>query len=195
MLRPLAAIAFGLAAVLMVLFAAAAPIRAAEAEPEAAVSSLVVTNSSRDLLLYAHLDHGLDAKAVEGVKNGIPATIIFEIELDLVRHQWPDKEIGSFEIEHTLSYDNLKDTYNVLLTENGAAAMSGRSLDEARALMAEVNGFILAPLSALEPDHTYVLKVRARLRQKTLPFYFDYLIPFGGIGGYETEWATTTFHY
>ncbi len=193
MLRRVVAISLGLAA--LVVFMAAAPLRAAEGDPAPAISSLVVTNSSRDLLLYAHLDHGLDAKAVEGVKNGIPATIVFEIELDLVRRQWPDKEISSVEIEHTLSYDNLKDSYNVLLTERGAAAMNGRPLDEARALMAEVNGYALAPLSVLEPDHTYVLKVRARLRQKTLPFYFDYLIPFGGIGGYETEWATTTFHY
>jgi len=166
---------------------------AAGGEPR--LRDLVVANSSRDLLMYLRLEDALSDEIVAGVKNGIAATFVFEIELDLVRDNWPDKEVFSGRVEHTLSYDNLKDSFAVRLSEKGVVSAGGRTLEEAKALMCEINGFAVVPLAVLEPDKEYVLRVRAELAKKGLPFYFDYLIPFGGIGGFATDWAEIRFRF
>jgi len=175
---------FALLAAIIALAGIPQPARAAEAT----LADIVVTNSSRDLLLYLRLENGLAPEIIEGVKNGIPATIVFEVELFSARSNWMDKKIYSGEVEHTLTYDTLKDQYSVTLSEKGVTRITGRTLEEAKALMTEINGFALMPLSGLTPDTIYTLSVRASLARKGLPGYFDYLIPFGGFKDMETDW-------
>ena len=70
-----------------------------------------------------------------------------------------------------------------------------KSLKEAKFLMAEVNGFKVYPLSRLVADAEYSLRVKARLAKKTLPLFFNYLVPFGSFWDFDTDWYETEFRY
>jgi len=60
--------------------------------------------------------------------------------------------------------------------------------------MSEVSGFEILPLTEIDPDSTYKIKVKAKLARKTLPLYFHYLIPFASLWDFETEWHELTVH-
>lgn len=168
--------------------------RQAEAR-EVMIRDIVVTNSSTDLLLFLKVVDAFSPEILDGVKNGLTATFDFEINLRLVREGWPDKEIYNGRLEHTLSYDPLKKEYRLALTENGAEEFSVDSEEKAKTRMAELNGVKLLPLSVLQPDRQYVLKVRAILAKKSLPIPVHYLVPFSSFWNVNTDWYTVQFRF
>ena len=50
---------------------------------------------------------------LEGVRNGIPVTFSFFIDLEQVRNNWPDATLAEYTITHTLTYDSLKKKYSI----------------------------------------------------------------------------------
>jgi len=186
---PLRLRAWGLMLLLSLVFAGPAFAR------EVVIRDIVVTNSSTDLLLFLKVVDAFSPEIIDGVQNGLAATFNFEINLHLVREGWPDKEIYSGRLDHTLSYDPLKKEYRLALTENGPQEVAAVSVEKAKVMMAELNGVKLLPLSALEPDHQYVLKVRATLAKKTLPLQAHYLVPFSSFWNVNTDWHTVQFRF
>ncbi|MBU0485499.1 MAG: DUF4390 domain-containing protein [Proteobacteria bacterium] len=159
------------------------------------IKDLVVTNSAKDMMLYLLVEDGFVPEMENAIHNGLPATFTFYVELELVRAGWLDKEIVSLSFEHTLAYDNLKEEYLVRQTEKGDRTVVTRSLAEAKALMAEVNGLKICDLLELKPGVKYILRVKARLYEKTLPLYFHYIIPFWQFGDIETDWYNVELTY
>lgn len=160
---------------------------------EAVLRDVVVTNSSRDLLLYLRVDNAFKAELLTGVQNGLPLTFSFQIKLDMERGTWFNKEIYSGIVKHTLLYDNLKKQYTVITAEKPAGFITTK-LSEAERVMAQLNGVRVVPLSALEPDRHYILKARMLVEKKSLPFNFSYLIPFS-FWNLETDWYSVEFRY
>ncbi len=162
---------------------------------EVMIRDIVVTNSSTDLLLFLKVVDAFSPEIIDGVQNGLAATFNFEINLHLVREGWPDKEIYNGRLDHTLSYDPLKKEYRLALTENGPDEVTTDNVEKAKMTMAELNGVKLLPLNTLQPDHQYVLKVRATLAKKTLLLRIHYLIPFSNFWNVNTDWYTVQFRY
>lgn len=175
------------------LSALAAPPRARAAAGEAVLRDLVVTNSSRDLLLYLRVENAFKSELLTGVQNGLPLTFSFQIKLNMERGSWFNKEIYSGTVKHTLLYDNLKKQYTVITAEKSAAFITTK-LPEAERVMAQLNGVKVVPLSALEPDRHYILQARVVVEKKSLPFNFSYLIPFS-FWNLETDWYSVEFRY
>jgi len=171
---------------------AAAP-RAGAAIGKAVLRDVVVTNSSRDLLLYLRVENAFKSELLTGVQNGLPLVFSFQIKLDMERGTWFNKEIYSGTVKHTLLYDNLKKQYTVITVEKSAAFITTK-LSEAERVMAQLNGVDIVPLSALEPDRHYILKARVVVEKKSLPFNFSYLIPFS-FWNLETDWYSVEFRY
>lgn len=165
----------------------------AKAAGEAVLRDLVVTNSSRDLLLYLRVENAFKTELLTGVQNGLPLTFSFQIKLNMERGTWFNKEIYSGTVKHTLLYDNLKKQYTVITAEKSAAFITTK-LSEAERVMAQLNGVKIVPLSALEPDRHYILKARVVVEKKSLPFNFSYLIPFS-FWNLETDWYSVEFRY
>jgi len=162
---------------------------------QATFDEVVVTNTSRDILLYCTLRNGFSAKMVEGIKNGIPVTFTFFVELDRVRAGLPDASVANHRFNHQISYDALKNEYRVIHEEQQGKVLTTTELGEALKWMARVNGFPVAPLGALSPDGEYILRIRARLAEKNLPLAFHYLIPFWSLWDFETDWHEVRFRY
>lgn len=161
----------------------------------ATIEEFIVTNSSTDLLVFFTVRNAFTREMEEGIRNGIPVTFTFQVELSRKRKTWLNKGIVSHAVAQTLSYDNLKEEYSVLRQGSAAPVFRTRSLAEAKKAMSQVNGMAVLPLAALVPEAEYLLRVKARLDEKTLPFSFHYLIPFWNLWNFETGWYSVEFRY
>ena len=161
----------------------------------ATIEELIVTNSSTDLLLFLTVNNAFTKQMEEGIKNGIPVTFNFYVKLDKKRNTWMNQELVSLRFEHTLSYDTLKEEYSIVRSEQAGQTLRTKSLVEAKKAMAQLNGPPVSPLKVLVPEAGYLLRVKAKLAEKTLPLYAHYVIPFWSLWDFETEWYTVEFRY
>jgi hypothetical protein len=161
----------------------------------ATIEELIVTNSSTDLLLFLTVNNAFTMQMEEGIKSGIPVTFSFYVKLAKKRNNWLNQELVSLKFDHTLSYDTLKDEYAIARSEMAGQIFRTKSLTEAKKVMAQLNGLTIFPLHALIPEAGYVLRVKAKLAEKTLPLYLHYVIPFWSFWDFETEWYTVEFRY
>lgn len=169
------------------------PVVSAEAQdPE--IKDIVVTNSSSELLLFLRVVDVFSPEIVEGITNGLAATFNFDIRLILVRKGLPDKEVERLELARTMRFDSLKKEYQLNLSEGSPQITTG-SLTKAETLMTELNGVKMVPLNILQPDRQYIVKVRATLVRKNLPFFVNYLIPFSNFWDVDTGWYSVKFRY
>jgi hypothetical protein len=165
------------------------------AQQNATIEELIVTNSSTDLLLFLTVNNAFTKQMEEGIKNGIPVTFNFYVKLERKRSTWMNQELVSLRFDHTLSYDTLKEEYSIVRSELAGQTLRTKSLAEAKKAMAQLNGPPVSPLKALLPEAGYLLKVKAKLAEKTLPLYVHYVIPFWSVWDFETEWYTVEFRY
>lgn len=162
---------------------------------EARISELVVANSPQDLLVYISLVDTFDDETRKGVANGLPVSFRFNVEVNRVRPGLPDSTIISQSFDHVLSFDTLKNEYQVSRHGAGREEVRVASLAEAEALMNEVHDYRLVPLANLEKDAEYLLRMKVRQVRKTLPFNIHYLIPFYSLGDFSIGWQAIKFHY
>jgi len=162
---------------------------------EATIEDIIVTNSDTHLLLYLTVKNCFTTEMEKAIRNGIPATFTCFVDLYKTKKIWPDSKLVSQTFTHTLTYDNLKEEYLIVFSEQNNKTITTGSLTQAKKLMAEVNGFKTSALDKLTPDRAYVLKIKAKLARKTLPLYFRYLSPFLSLWDFETDWHTIKFRY
>ena len=160
----------------------------------ATIEELIVTNSSTDLLLFLTVNDAFTKQMEEGIKNGIPVTFNFYVKLERKR-TWMNQELVSLNFDHSLSYDTLKEEYSIVRSELAGQTFRTKSLTEAKKAMAQLNGLPVSPLKGLIPEAGMLLRVEAKLAEKTLPLYFHYVIPFWSLWDFETEWHTVEFRY
>lgn len=158
---------------------------------EASISDFTVSNSENSLLLYLTVADSFTAEMETAVQNGIHITFVFNIELFAKRANWPDRKMQEHEFNHVMEYDSLKKEYLVHRDEKGDSKVTA-SFDEAKKLMAEINGFKMLPLDELDPQASYIVRAKAKLARKTMPLYFHYLIPFSSPWDFETKWHELT---
>lgn len=161
---------------------------------KATLSDITVANSDTELLLFFTVKNCFTDEIVAGIHNGIPATFTFYVELYRINRGWPDRKITAQTFNHTLTYDNLKEEYRIVLSERNQEIVT-TALVPAQKQMAEVNGFRVITLEQLAPDTAYRLRIKAKLAKKTLPLYFHYLIPFSSLWDFETGWHSLEFSY
>ena len=158
---------------------------------EAEISDFTVANSENNILVYLNVTDWFNADMEAAIHNGIPITFAFSIDLFVKKSNWPDKKIREYEFNHVMEYDSLKKEYIVHRDEKGDSKVT-TSLEEARKLMSETNGFPLLRLDELDPRISYTLRAKAKLARKTMPLYFHYLIPFSSPWDFETDWHELT---
>lgn len=154
-----------------------------------------VTTSDSHLIYFGSLVNSFNEEMVEGVKSGIPIEFSFYVLLQKVQPNWPDKDMVKLEFKHTLTYDTLKESFNIELEEKRHRVITSELLSETQKIMSEINGLEIAPLKDLTVDGTYKLKVRAVLNKKTLPMGLHKVTPFISWWDQETDWHEITFTY
>ena len=167
----------------------------AEEEVEANIADIIITTSKTHLLLFCTIKNSFTSEMVEGVRNGIPILFDFSIELEKVNNNWLDTTLMETTIQHTLTYDLLKEEYQITLQERDNKTVTTESIDKAMELMAEINGIKIIERNKLTPDTPYALHIKAKLAEKTLPMNMHYIIPFISLWNFETDWRTIEFRY
>ena len=182
---------------LFVLLFLCLPLNLIQASPlyaqNAAITDFTVSNSESQLLLYLNVTDCFTDDMESAIHNGIPATFTYFVDIYRVRPNWPDKKIRKYEFDHVIEYDSLKKEYRVSRDDKNNSKLT-TSLEEAKMLMSEINGFEILPIDEIDPESTYKIMVKAKLARKTLPLYFHYLIPFTSLWDFETEWHELTVH-
>ena len=117
---------------------------------EVLVTDLVVANSVEHLLAYFTIENAFTDEMETGLTNGIPLVFSFWIELYKVKKGLRDEKLLSTSFDHTMSYDTLKEEYQIIFSEKKKKKIVRADLAEAKKLMAEVNGLRLLPLDDLE---------------------------------------------
>ena len=166
----------------------------AETEEKPIIDEIVISASDDYLLLFATVRHCFTDEMLEGVRNGIPLTFRFDIRLNKIRQNWFDSELVEHKINHTLSYDPLKEEYQVAFAEKDRPEVT-RSLEEAKKMMADINGLELHPLNELQAGSPYSLEIKATLVENTFPLSMHSIIPFTSLWNFETDWRIVEFDY
>ncbi len=161
---------------------------------EPATEDIIITTSRSQLLLFATVKNCFTPEMIEGVRNGIPLTFRFDVELDKVRNRWFDISLVELSIIHTLTYNALKEEYSVFFSEKEKTEIT-KSADRARLLMAELNGIEVVRLDRLIADAPYALLLKATLVENTFPWGIHYIVPFTSLWNFETDWRTIEFRY
>ena len=160
---------------------------------DATLANIILTNTRDNLLLYLTVENAFPPKIEKTIKSGVPATFAFYVKLNKVRSFWKDEEIADITITHTLKYDNLKKVYIVIRSGETGGPKIIKSFEEAKKLMAEVDGLTIGALKWLEKGQQYQISAKAKLSKLTLPFYLHYVLFFMSIWDFETDWYTIDF--
>lgn len=159
------------------------------------IADILITTSQSHLLLFCTIKNSFTPEMIEGVQNGIPVTFTFHIELEQVNNKWFDKTITEMELNHTLTFDSLKEEYLIQQSEKPTTQIKTDDLVKAMEVMSELNGIKIIPRDKLIPDEPYAIHVQAKLAEKTLPLHLHNIIPFISLWDFETDLRTIEFHY
>ncbi|MDW7773087.1 MAG: DUF4390 domain-containing protein [Desulfobulbaceae bacterium] len=168
---------------------------AGEEETRANVADIIITTSKTYLLLFCVIKNSFTPEMIEGVRNGIPITFDFYVELEQIKNNWPDATLAELTVRHTLNYDPLREEYQVILPEKNNNTITTPSIDKAMEFMSELSGIKIIERNKLVPDSLYALRVKAKMAEKTLPMNIHYIIPFISLWDFETDWRIIEFRY
>ena len=161
---------------------------------DAYIKDLTVVPNQENLVLGCRLENAFTEDLEEIILSGLPASFIFQVSIYRGRMFWPDKEITSFELKHTIIYDHLKDEFTISFSEVGRQPVVVKKFAEARKLMTELIDLPVLVLNRLESRHDYYAKAKALLGPISLPLstYFSFFLsPFD----FETDWVFRSFKY
>jgi hypothetical protein len=167
----------------------------AKAAPEVQFKDITITTSIHHLLLFGVVKNSHQKELEKALYSGIPMQFTFYVELYRTRENWTDEELVTLEFDHTLKYDILKENYQLEIEEQNNRIYTYANLDEAMAVMNDINGLKVIELAKLLPDNSYELRMKAELLEKTLPMNLHYIVPFISMWNIETDWVTIEFTY
>ncbi len=162
---------------------------------QAQISDIIVTNNQDSLLVYFFTKGCFTPDMNKAILNGIPTTFTFLIELYKPRSLWPNKQLTSLKLHHTIKYDSLRQEFSVTLSERGNQTFIMKEFSKAQEMMADVSNFQLVPLQTLEKNIQYQLRIKAELNKVRLPLYLHYLLFFVSLWDFDTDWYIVDFIY
>lgn len=162
---------------------------------KAFLSDIVVTNTRDHLLVYFSVNNCFTAEMNTAIESGLNTTFTFFVRLYEKRNFLWDRKIADVEISHSIKYDNLKNIYEVRLSEQNNKVIQVNVFDEAKKLMADVSALKVTPAHNLRKGERYQLQMMAQLDKIKLPLYLHYVLFFLSLWNFETEWHTVDFRY
>lgn len=163
-------------------------------QSEPTFTELTVTTSNTHLLLFGMLENGFTDEMLQGLHSGLPIHFSFFVELNHAAQGWENGVLSSMTTEHIISYDTLKETYNVEIEESGKRFFNFETLPQAQKAANEISGLKVIALTELQPDTSYTLRLRAELYKKTLPMRLHEVVPFVSWWDIKTKWHSVTFN-
>jgi uncharacterized protein YegP (UPF0339 family) len=169
------------------------PLAASEGAPE--IKDIIVTTSDIDLLLFATVKNGFTQEMLDGLKSGIPIVFNYQMELVKTNSNWMNTTLAESSVTHTMTYDPGKQEYKVAFSYQNGRVIATPDLEQAKQLMAELNGIKVIALAQLVPDAPYAIHFKVTLKEGALPLGMHRLLPFLSLWNFETDWRTIEFRY
>jgi len=162
---------------------------------QAYLSDIVVTNTRDHLLVYFSVNDCFTIEMNRAIGSGIDTTFRFFVKLYEKRNYWWDRKITDMEIRHSIKYDNLKNSYEVRLSEQNNKTITVKGFDEAKKLMADVVASKVTTLTNLRKGGRYQIQMMAELDKIRLPLYLHHVFFFLSLWDFKTDWTAIDFRY
>lgn len=137
--------------------------------------------------LHAILEMGLTDEAREALGEGIPLTLVLEVEITVERRFLPDADVAELTQRWRLAYDALSERY-VVTNLNSRAQATYLTLEEALDGLAHVRGLPLVDAALLREGRRHDISVRAAVEIGGLPDAVKFLI-------FWRDWTRTSEWY
>ena len=164
-----------------------------EHSPE--IKDIIVTTSDNDLLLFATVKNCFTQDMLDGVRNGIPVVFTYQLKLVKTSNNWIDTSLVEEAVTHTMTFDQSKKEYHIAFSHQDGKDVATADLEQAKQLMAELNGIKVIALSQLVAAAPYAIHFKVTLKKGSLPLGMHRLIPFSSLWDFETDWRTIEFRY
>ena len=117
--------------------------------------------------LDAGIDFAFSRESLEAMENGVPVTVLIEIEV-LRERPLLDERIHRVRAGYRLDTHALSDRYVITELRSGQTH-TYRSFEDLRAGLGEIRGLPVLERWRLGPGHRYRIRLRARLDIEALP--------------------------
>ncbi len=159
---------------------------------EPKIMDLIITNNEQNVLLYARLVKGFKADMQSAIMAGVPKEFVLHVKVYEERARMWDKKIKSRKIKRTIQYDNLKEIFSVTTNGNTEPVVFS-DLREAQKAMEDFDGIIITPITALETNKNYYLKMKIVMEKFKMPLTLERMLFFVSYLDYTTEWYKQKF--
>ena len=176
----------GLAFIAALLFAAPALRASADGDGRFEVRNAYVELIGGVWQLDVRLDLGLSEAARQAFDEGVPLTMMLEVEATTARRFLPDETVVSLTRQWQLAYDAIADRYVVSDPESGEHA-SHASQSEALDALARISALQFADTTQLPLDGRFEMRVRASVEIGELPAAIKLLL-FWKSWSRSTDW-------
>lgn len=167
----------------------------AASEPTPEIKDIIVTTSDNNLLLFATVKNSFTQEMIEGVRNGIPVVFTYYLELVKTSSNWLDTTLVESTVTRTMTFDSGKQEYRVAFSDQNGKVVTTIDLEQAKLLMAEINGIKVIDLTRLVRDAPYAIHFKVTLKKGSLPLGLHRLLPIPALWDFETDWRTIEFRY
>ncbi|HWN81723.1 MAG TPA: DUF4390 domain-containing protein, partial [Candidatus Udaeobacter sp.] len=127
------------------------------------IDHLAATDSALVVDLVA--EHVIDQETAHGLVEGIPATLIYEIEVWRDRPGWFDHFEGGRLLVFKVQRDAWDEVY--VVRDSQGRTLGLPNLDAVREMLEHQVGVAVAPIVELSPDHDYYLIIKVALKPLT----------------------------
>ncbi len=169
------------------------PLAASGQAPE--IKDIIVTTADNNLLLFATVKNCFTQEMLDGVKNGIPVIFTYYLQLVKSSSNWLDTTLVESAVTRTLTFDNGKREYRIAFSDQDGKVVTTGDMEQAKQLMAEINGIKVIALAQLVADTPYAIHFKVTLKKGTLPLGIHRLLPIPALWDFETDWRTIEFRY
>ncbi|MBN1474306.1 MAG: DUF4390 domain-containing protein [Syntrophaceae bacterium] len=159
---------------------------------EPKIMDLIITNNEQNVLLYARLVKGFKIDMESAIMAGVPKEFVLHVKVYEEKARMWDKKIKSRKIKRTIQYDNLKETFNII-TNGNQETVTFSNLLEAQKAMEDFDGIVIMPITALETNKNYYLKVKIVMNKFSLPLKLERVLFFASYWDYATAWYKQKF--
>ena len=159
----------------------------------ARLKSITLSSTDERMVVSLRVEGAFTPEMLEAVRQGSRTEFVFLIRMYRDRRMWLDEKLVGLDLTHSLEYDPARDIFRVYRSWAPEPLVETRSLEEAQALMVQIERLDLLPLVRMQPGEGYEFRAKAELSKVTLPYNLRYVLYFVSFWDFETEWHSVFF--
>ena len=124
--------------------------------------------SDQVYVLNAGIDYSFSETALQALNNGVPLTILLEIDVQRKRRWWLDADVAELEQRYRIRFHALSGQY-LVRNLNSGALYTYSTLSSALDALGRVRDLPLLDEKLIEPGEKYEVELKAELDIEALP--------------------------